>query len=123
MGIKGKVVRGVLTLAAGAIAGVLLAPKAGKEMRKELRITAARVKKDVAIRVAVLEKLSKKAYEEIVADVLKHYKKVRGLSEVELREIKGDLNARWKDIMKEAKVTPKKAVPKKRVPRKKLVKK
>lgn len=122
MGIKGRVVRGVLTLAAGAIAGVLLAPKAGKEMRRELKVTATKVKRDVATRVAVLEKLSKKAYEEIVADVLRHYKKVRGLSEVELRELKRDLNARWQDITKEAKKTQKPTT-KKRVPRKRSVKK
>lgn len=109
MGIKRKLFTTALTLAAGAIAGVLLAPRAGKETQKKVKVLSGKIKREVALELAHVETLSQKAYEEVVAATLDYYRKVKKVKEADLDVIAKDLKVRWKDVVAEVKRSEKTA--------------
>lgn len=97
MGIK----KLIFTLGLGAVAGALFAPKAGKALREDLTMTSKEVRKDVAKKLARVERISKVAYKEVVADVLSYYKEAKRLTKEDAEVLRSDLEARWEEVLAE----------------------
>lgn len=94
-------VTAILGTLAGAVAGVLLSPKSGKETRKDIQDAANKIKKQVAQKVSKLKKFTKKDYDKIVGQVMAEYNAVKKFSQEDLNEIATDIKNRWKDVEKE----------------------
>lgn len=97
-------VTAILGTLAGAVAGVLLSPKSGKETRKDIQDAANKIKKQVAQKVSKLKKFTKKDYDKIVGQVMAEYnavKAVKKFSQEDLNEIATDIKNRWEDVEKE----------------------
>ena len=93
----------VLGAVAGAIAGVLLAPKSGKETYADLKKWTTNFKKEIAKRSATVKNLSQKKYDEIVDMVAKEYKVAKKFQEKELVPLVKEVKSRWAAVSKEAK--------------------
>ncbi len=93
-----KVVKGFAVGAAlGAIAGILFAPRSGKESQKLLKAKAHAIKGMVAAKAAALRKLSEKAYENLVEEAVMLAKKQK-MTARQIEELKQDLLERYKDL-------------------------
>ncbi|MEO7557859.1 MAG: YtxH domain-containing protein [Gammaproteobacteria bacterium] len=99
----------VIGAIAGAIAGILFAPKSGKETRDDLKETLTEIKDQVAIKVSDLKDITEQGYRAAVDTVLKTYEDARKLTSAEVNSIKSDLNKGYKDIKKAADQGPKKS--------------
>ena len=91
----------VLGTIAGAIAGVLLAPKSGKETRANAKKFADDFKKNVAKETAKMSKITQKKYNEIVDMLAKDYEMAKKFKENELDDLIKDVKSRWKQVQKE----------------------
>ena len=91
----------IFTLGLGAVVGALFAPKAGKTLRSDLKATSEEVRKEVAKKLARVERISKVAYKEVVADVLSYYKDAKRLTKEDADVLKFDLEAKWKEVLAE----------------------
>jgi gas vesicle protein len=76
---------------AGAIAGVLLAPKSGRETRADIRRTLAKIQTDVAKRVGALKNITQEKYHEIVSNVVGTYERQKKITGKQAKAIKADL--------------------------------
>jgi gas vesicle protein len=107
MGTKGtgKKIVGAAFLGAlaGAVAGILLAPKKGEETRKDLKELSEKIKKQVAKKVAQVKKLTKKDYEKIINRVVAQYEVAKKFSQEDMKEIIDDIKNRWKEVDKKLK--------------------
>lgn len=83
---------------AGALAGVLFAPKAGKETRKDIKETAEKIKNDIAKRLSALREITQDRYEAIVRSVVDGYKKRQQLTAKQAKAVKADLKKGFKSI-------------------------
>jgi len=61
MSIKRRIFTTALTLAAGAVAGVLLAPRSGRETQKRLKALNEKIKQEIAMELVRVEVLSQRA--------------------------------------------------------------
>lgn len=96
-----KVVRGfAMGAALGAIAGILFAPRSGKESQKLLKAKAHAIKGMVAAKAAALKKLSEKAYEGLVEEAIELAKKQK-MTKKQIEALKKDLLMRYKDLKKQ----------------------
>lgn len=116
----------LLGAVAGGVAGVLLAPKSGKETRDDIMKLAEKVKKDATSyfedakamlmqKVDALKsagkKLDEKKYMEIVTEVVDELKKDRDLTMDAAKKIGTQLKRDWRKI--ENAISPEKATSKK----------
>jgi gas vesicle protein len=94
----------VIGAIAGAIAGILFAPKSGKETRGDLKDTLTQVKDDVASKIADLniQELTQNAYQAVVNTVLQTYEDAKKLSLDEVRNIRSDLDKGYEEIKEAA---------------------
>lgn len=103
----------ILGAAVGATAGILFAPKSGKETREDIKKAAEELKKQagdlymkarasVERKLAELKKLDqkidKKAYEAIVEDVVKELKNNSELTSEAGRRLGAQLKDDWNDV-------------------------
>lgn len=99
MGTKKSFIKG---LAAGAVLGAVAAlvstMKEKDKKAQEMQRTATRIKDKVAAHAKKLGKLSKAAYGKIVETTVAEYRGVKALTEDELKELKDELKASWKDV-------------------------
>jgi gas vesicle protein len=95
-----RVIKGFAVGAAlGAVAGILFAPRVGKQSQKMLMAKAHAIKGMVAAKAASLKKLSAQAYERIVEDAVELAKKQKMTSK-QIAMLKKDLISRYKDLKK-----------------------
>ena len=52
---------------AGALAGILLAPKSGKETRADIQKTMMKIKDDLATKLADMKDMTKEKYEQMIS--------------------------------------------------------
>lgn len=116
MGKGGTFLKGALVgVLAGATAGVLLAPKSGKETREDIKKAAAKLSKDAQElyvnartmldkKVAALQKLGKSIdkdkYLALVNEVLAELKKDKKFDAEVAKEVSGQLGADWAKLQK-----------------------
>ena len=87
---------------AGALAGILLAPKAGKEMREDIKDTLANMRDEITERLSELKDVTQEKYHSIVDAVIESYKATKELTDQQAREIKSDLERGYNDIREAA---------------------
>lgn len=82
----------------GAVASVLLNSEEADEKKAALVKAAKKVKKKVADHSKSVGKLTKSAYGKIVDTTVAEFRGVKDLSEDELKELRAELKASWKDL-------------------------
>lgn len=113
----GKVAAGIaLGALAGAAAGVLLAPKSGKETRKDIQKFAEdtkekgvdlfeKAKAEVAKKVANIQKAGKKIdgeeYKKIVAEIVNSFKGNGKITENAAKKLGEQLKSDWERVKKQ----------------------
>ncbi len=96
-----KVVRGfALGAALGAIAGILFAPRAGKQSQKILKGKLHLIKGMVAAKAATMKRLSADAYQKLVEQAVMLAKKQK-MTTRQVMELRKDLMARWGDLKRQ----------------------
>ncbi len=98
---KRHVLAGLVTgLAVGGLTGILFAPKAGKETRKDLKKVYSKVSKDVIDKIKEVKDLTKEKYHEIVDKAISEYQKIEKVTKEQVAEVATILKDKWKDIEK-----------------------
>jgi gas vesicle protein len=100
---KGLVVGAGLGILAGVIAGVLLAPKSGKETRADLSKYAAEMKEKIAKELTKAGKVSKEAYKEIVDKIVKVYELEKKITAEDAKDIAKKLDQNFEEVKRELK--------------------
>lgn len=97
---KKSLLKGILLgLAVGGVAGVLLAPKSGKQIRQDLKKAYKSTSRDIAKKINSIEDLTKSKYDQIVDSVLTEYQKLDPITKEQLESLKTILNNKWNEIM------------------------
>lgn len=97
---KKNLLKGILFgLAVGGIAGVLLAPKSGKQTRQDLKRAYKVTSKDIAKKLNSIEDISKSKYDQIVEAVLSEYQKLDPMTKEQLESLKTILQNKWNEIV------------------------
>jgi len=97
----------------GVVAGMLTAPKSGKELRKDLAGYATKMRKDVEVTMGKASKVTKETYAKAVEEVTEAYNKVKDFDKKDLMALKAKLLSEWEDVAKKfKKVSTKKTVKK-----------
>lgn len=99
--VKGAAIAGAVGLVAGAIAGIMFAPKSGKETREDIKNYLHEMKDKIAEQLAEVKDLTKEKYEEVIENVVGKYKETKKISEEQAVEVKKDL-AEGYDKIREA---------------------
>lgn len=89
----------LLGLALGGVVGVLLAPKSGKEVRKDLRKAYLSTSKDIAKRIQNIEDISQSKYEQVVEAVINEYKKLDPITQEQIESLRSVLKKKWTEIV------------------------
>lgn len=103
---KGAAIGAGVGILAGAIAGVLLAPKSGKETRKDIAKYLHEMKDKIAEKLEKAGDFSKEKYIEISNQVVAGYETSKKISAEEAKKIKKDLAQGYQEVkaaMKKAK--------------------
>lgn len=90
---------------AGAIAGLLLAPKSGKETRADIQTTVMKIKDDLVTKLSDLKEISEDKYQEIAATVVDSYEKSKEITAEQAQEIKENLVDGYEALKKVAEET------------------
>jgi len=84
----------------GALAGILLAPKSGKETREDIKHFVQDSKQKIAKKVKEVSDLTKEQYDRIVDVVVDEGGKTVDIAKEDLSQLKNDLKERY-DAVKE----------------------
>ena len=105
---KGILEGAAVGVIAGAIAGILLAPKSGKETRDDIKKYATEMKDKIAEQLAAGGKVTKEKYNQVVAKVIKAYEAEKKISVKDAKAIKEILIKNYKEVAKAVKTEEKK---------------
>lgn len=92
---------GLLGFALGAVVGMFMAPRSGKENREDLNNWMSNMSDDLNKRLKDSRDMSEDKYRSIIDDVSYKYKKMRGIEKSELEDFVDDLKMRWARIKDE----------------------
>ena len=97
---KSGISMGTLALGviAGAIAGILFAPKSGKEIRGDIKGTLTKVKDDITEKLAELKEVTEEAYHDVVNSVVETYKGTKELTMEQAGDIKIELARGYENV-------------------------
>ena len=99
MGNKSKFVEGALIGAViGAAAGMLLAPKSGKKLQKDLERLSADFFKALAPRLKKIKKVGEKEYRALVQSAVNRFAVAKKLTKKETDELLRRAQGYWKNI-------------------------
>ncbi|MEI8061495.1 MAG: YtxH domain-containing protein [Candidatus Berkelbacteria bacterium] len=105
---KGILEGAAIGVIAGAIAGILLAPKSGKETRDDIAKYATEMKDKIAGELAAGGKVTKEKYEEVVAKIVSAYETEKKISIEDAKAIKEILVNNYQEVAKAIKAEEKK---------------
>lgn len=100
---KGAAAGIALGAIAGAVAGILLAPKSGKETRKDIAKYIHEMKDKIAEELHKAGEFSKEKYNQVVHAVVAGYKEGKKISEKEAKDIKSELEKGYDKVKAAAK--------------------
>ena len=80
-----------LGLLAGAVAGIMLSPKSGRETREGIKKYYSDIKDKVLEKTASVKEITKETYGNVVDAVVEGYRSSRKITASEAAEIKADL--------------------------------
>lgn len=83
---------------AGAIAGLMLAPKSGQETRDEIKGYLLEIKDKIVERLEALEDFTQQKYEEVVKSVIAEYETAKKITVDEAKEIETRLRDGYEAI-------------------------
>ena len=89
---------GLLGLALGAIAGMFLAPRSGRQNRADFRNWMRRMNGEIYDRLADASEMTREKYEQIVDTVAEKYRKLGEIKESEIDDFAIELKNRWERI-------------------------
>lgn len=90
---------------AGAAAGILLAPKSGKETRADIARYSSEIKDKIAEELSKIQNFTRESYNSVVDRVVGIYESAKKISEVDADEIRKKLDDQYEkveDITKKA---------------------
>lgn len=90
---------------AGIIAGILFAPRAGKQTREHLKAVSIKIRDDLAKRLQELKELTRDKYESTVDSVVTTYEKLKDVTSQEAKEIRQELKEGYDRFADAAKKT------------------
>ncbi len=99
-GTKNVVIGAAIGVLAGAIAGILFAPKSGKETRADIANYAHEMKDKIAEQIAKAGNLTKEAYNNIVEKVVKVYEVEKKITAEDAKDIKEKFENNFDEIKK-----------------------
>jgi gas vesicle protein len=85
---------------AGAIAGLLLAPKSGQETREEITADLNEIKDKLVARLEKLEDCTKEKYEEAVTTIVAEYSAAKKIPVEQAEELENRLRDGYETILK-----------------------
>lgn len=97
---KGVIIGAGVGILAGAIAGILLAPKSGKETRADIANYVIEMKDKIAEELTKAGKVSKEAYNAIVDKVVKVYELEKKITAEDAQDIKDKLDSNYEEVKK-----------------------
>jgi gas vesicle protein len=83
---------------AGAIAGLLLAPKSGQETRDEIKAHLAEIKDQIVAKLEAAEDFTQAKYEEVVQAVIAEFEAAKKITADEAQEIASRLQDGYEAI-------------------------
>ena len=93
---KGKILAaGLIGAAAGFIAGLMAAPKNGKDMRKDVQKWANDMAGEIRERVKNTADITQEKYNELVDTVSQKYRSAQDIKTTEVDDLTQDLKDRW----------------------------
>ncbi len=92
---------GLLGFALGALAGVFLAPKSGKENRDNVANWMNNMSEELNRRIHSMRDMTTEKYNSLVDDVAYKYRKMQGIKQSEVDDFVSDLKMRWDRIKDE----------------------
>lgn len=95
---KGFAKTAILGALVGAAAGILFAPKSGKETRKELRDRFEEIKDEVITGISEAAEFSRDSYHHVIEKVVSGFKEAKKITPEEAEEIKGILEESFDKI-------------------------
>lgn len=105
---SGKIVAGVIGVAALSVAAYLLAGPEGKKNRKVARAWMLKMKAEVAEKVEDMKEVTADTYSNIVESVATKYSKLKHINADDLEKEVSSLKKEWSKMVKSNKKTPKK---------------
>ena len=99
-GAKKNVLAAALGALAGGIAGILFAPKSGKETRGDIKKAVEKATVEIKEKAEEVRDLTVEKYQAIVDEVTEGYQELRELSAEKLGEIREDLYKNYQKIKK-----------------------
>ncbi|GAC1412500.1 MAG: hypothetical protein NVSMB66_1630 [Candidatus Doudnabacteria bacterium] len=89
---------GILGFALGAVVGMFMAPKSGKETRENLTNWTSNMSDDLNKKLKDTKDMSEDKYKATIDEVAYKYRKMRGIERTELEDFVDDLKMRWARI-------------------------
>jgi len=100
---KIKILEGALAGAVlGVVAGLMLAPESGKELRRDLKKKSAEFYHYLGAQLKKLKKVSEKDYKILVRKAMETYSKTKKLSKDDVKKIVSGAESYWKHLKKHA---------------------
>lgn len=95
---KDKFKSAILGAMAGLVAGILLAPKAGKETRADIKETYNKLHKDLSKKFQETKEITKEKYSEVLDEVLGKYETNKEITKEEADEVRKNLDEGFQKI-------------------------
>ncbi len=92
---------GLLGFALGALAGVFLAPRSGRETREKAVNWMNNMSEELNRRVNNVQDMSALKYNALVDEIAYKYRKMRGIKQNEVDDFVADLKMRWDRVKDE----------------------
>ena len=93
--ILGALAAGVV---AGAIGGILFAPKSGEETRADISEVAGKMKDDIVDRLSEVGEVTSEAYHDVVDAVVGKYEEAKSITAQQAGELKKELSKNYEKV-------------------------
>ena len=100
---KGIIIGATVGVLAGAIAGILLAPKSGKETRANITNYIHEMKNKIADELDKAENMTKNTYNKIVEKIVKVYELEKKITKKDAKDIEEKLDKNYEHVIKNLK--------------------
>lgn len=99
-GVKKNILAAALGALAGGIAGILFAPKSGKETRGDIKRAVEKATAEIKEKAEEVHDLTVEKYQAIVDEVTGEYQELRNLGAEKLAEIRKNLYQNYQKVKK-----------------------